>query len=233
MTITIDGTSASGKTSAAERLAAALGFHLLKTGAMYRAAGLFMRDAGIDLSEYHHDASAVTAAVAGMTFDMPVGGQVILNGIDFTDRIETKEAGELASVIGLFAEVRAKLVAEQRRIAEGWDIVCEGRDQGTAVFPGADVKFYIDGDVTVRARRRQAQRGGELADIVADLKTRDHRDKTREHGPLFPADDAVHIDTAKLDMNGILEVMLNAVAGRRAGSTPPSEGVPASGGPDG
>ena len=84
MIITIDGTAASGKTSAAEKLAAALGFHLLKTGAMYRAAGLVMRDAGIDVSEYHHDTSAVAAAVAGMTFDMPVGGQVILNGEDFT-----------------------------------------------------------------------------------------------------------------------------------------------------
>jgi cytidylate kinase len=216
LVITIDGTAASGKTSAAERLAAALGFHLLKTGAMYRAAGLLMLDAGIDLSEYHHDASAATAAVAGMVFDMPVGGQVILNGTDFTDRIETKEAGELASVIGLFPEVRAKLVAEQRRIAEGWDIVCEGRDQGTTVFPGADVKFYIDGDVTVRARRRQSQRGGELADIVADLRKRDDRDKNREHGPLYPAPDAVHIDTAKLDMAGILDVMLKAVEAWRA-----------------
>ncbi len=216
MIITIDGTAASGKTSAAEKLAAALGFHLLKTGAMYRAAGLVMRDAGIDVSEYHHDTSAVAAAVAGMTFDMPVGGQVILNGEDFTERIEAKEAGELASVIGLFAEVRTRLVAEQQRIAEGWDIVCEGRDQGTAVFPGADVKFYIDGDVTVRARRRQSQRGGELADIVADLKKRDERDKTREHGPLYPAADAVPIDTAVLDLAGILDVMLRTVEERRA-----------------
>ena len=182
MIITIDGTAASGKTSAAEKLAAALGFHLLKTGGMYRAAGLVMRDAGIDVSEYHHDTSAVAAAVAGMTFDMPVGGQVILNGEDFTERIEAKEAGELASVIGLFAEVRARLVAEQQRIAEGWDIVCEGRDQGTAVFPGADVKFYIAGDVTVRAKwaehfraigarlGRLPCRGGDvkLASIVAN-----------------------------------------------------------------
>ena len=215
MIITIDGTAASGKTSAAEKLAAALGFHLLKTGAMYRAAGLVMLDAGIDVSEYHHDTSAVAAAVAGMTFDMPVGGQVFLNGVDFTERIEAKEAGELASVIGLFPEVRARLVAEQRRIAEGWDIVCEGRDQGTAVFPNADVKFYIDGDVTVRAARRQRQRGGDLADVVADLRKRDDRDKNREHGPLYPAADAVPIDTATLDMDGILAVMLEKVAEKR------------------
>lgn len=212
MVITIDGTAASGKTSAAERLAAALGFHLLKTGAMYRAAGLRMRDAGVNLSETARDAAGIAAAVAGMTFDMPVGGQVILNGIDFTERIEAKEAGELASVIGLFPEVRERLVAEQRRIASGWDIVCEGRDQGTAVFPTAEVKFYIDGDVTVRAKRRQFQRGGALADIVKDLEKRDERDKTREHGPLYSHPSAHAIDTAVMDLGGILAFMLTKVA---------------------
>jgi cytidylate kinase len=208
--ITIDGTSASGKTSAAERLAAALGFQLLKTGAMYRAAGLVLRSAGLNLSESIRDESAIRAAMTDMHFDMP-GGAVLLNGDDFTERIEAKEAGELASVIGVFPEVRERLKAEQRRIAYGRDIVCEGRDQGTDVFPDAEVKFYIDGDVTIRAARRQSQRGGELADIIADLGKRDHRDKTRRHGPLYPHPDAHVIDTAVLDLAGILGVMLKAV----------------------
>lgn len=214
MTITIDGTAASGKTSAAERLAQELGYHLLKTGAMYRAAGLFLSEAGLNLAEKGRDEAGIRAAMAMMTFEMPTTGEVILNGVDFTSRIDTKEVGALASVVGLFPEVRTKLVAEQRRIAAGGNIVCEGRDQGTAVFPDAELKFYIDGDVTKRASRRQAQRGGDLTEIIKDLKDRDDRDMNREHGPLYPAPDAIRIDTAVMNLDQILDQMQNAVRQR-------------------
>ena len=213
MVITIDGTSASGKTSAAERLAESLDFHLLKTGAMYRAAGLLMRDAGIEpLRIPPATRAGVAAAWPRMVFDMPVGGQVILNGRDFTDRIEAKEAGELASVIGLFPEVREKLVAEQRRIADGWDIVCEGRDQGTAVFPMAEVKFYIDGDVTVRAKRRLATAGSWPTSSRLEEARRAQQDVPPPRGPLYPPRRPTRSTPPRWTSGGILAFMLTKVA---------------------
>ncbi|MGL6097731.1 MAG: (d)CMP kinase, partial [Fimbriiglobus sp.] len=156
MIVTIDGYAGSGKSSAAGRLAGVLGFHLLNTGGMYRAAALALGRHGIDINAETRDIPAVTRIVESFAFEMPPG-RVILNGDDTTDAIRTEDAGQGASRVGTFPEVRAKLKAEQRRIAAGRDIVCEGRDQGTAVFPDAPAKFFFHASAAVRADRRAAQ----------------------------------------------------------------------------
>jgi cytidylate kinase len=217
MVITIDGYAGSGKTSAASSLAEALGWELLPTGQMYRAAGAWLIDAGFDLDRTPRDADGIERAVAGFHFEMPPG-KVLLNGSDFTGKSLCESAGEWASKVGTFAEVRAKLKAEQRRLAEGRRIVCEGRDQGTSVFPEAPYKFFFWASPEVRAERRlkQLAKLGLHADYGSVLKQiieRDHRDETRELDPLKPAAGADRIDTTHDTAEEVLARMLARVKG--------------------
>lgn len=216
MIITIDGYAGAGKSSAAERLAAALHFERLNTGAMYRAAGLSLIDHGFDLNADPRDVAGITAHVAGFHFDM-TADRVMLNGVDFAGRVRDRGAGAAASKVGTFAEVRAKLKAEQRRIAADRDIICEGRDQGTAVFPDAPVKFFFVASAQVRAERRVAQlraanEPAEYAEILTKIRERDRQDETREVDPLSCAHDAVVIDTSSAAPDAVLALMLKVVA---------------------
>lgn len=215
MIITIDGYAGSGKSTAARRLAAALGFDLLNTGAMYRAVGLLLAGRGIDIDSDPRDGAAIAAAVNAFTFDMP-GDRVVVNGEDVTARVHTEEMGRAASRVGTFPEVRARLKAEQRRIADARDIVCEGRDQGTAVFPEAPVKFFFRASVEVRAGRRLRElqaRGlpADFADIARQIAARDKQDENRPIDPLRKAADAVEIDTSHLSADEVLRVMAEVV----------------------
>jgi cytidylate kinase len=220
MIITIDGYAGSGKSTAAEQLAAALNFDLLNTGAMYRAAGLALQDRGIDIYAGPRDVAAITALVNTFTFAMP-SGKVFLNGADYTGRVRDRGAGGAASKVGTFREVRERLKAEQRRIAAGRDVICEGRDQGTAVFPDAPVKFFFTASPEVRAERRLAQlladnKSADYDEILRNIKIRDHQDETREVDPLRKADDAVVIDTSHTGADAVLALMLKVVAACRA-----------------
>lgn len=215
MIITIDGYAGSGKTSAARRLAAALGFRLLNTGGMYRAAAVVLGRRGIDIDAPARDPAAVAAVVADFHFDMPPNA-VILNGEDLTAVLASEEAGRGASRVGTFPEVRAKLKAEQRRIADSLDIVCEGRDQGTAVFPDAPVKFFFYASPEIRAARRVEQlrtldQPADFATIVRQIAERDRQDETRAIDPLVRAADAVRLDTTELSMDDVLLTMLDVV----------------------
>jgi cytidylate kinase len=215
MIITIDGYAGSGKSTAAEMLAADLGFDLLNTGAMYRATGLALQDCGINIYAEPRDVAAITELVSGFHFDMPPG-QVILNGVDFTGRVRDRGAGAAASKVGTFREVRERLKAEQRRIAAGRDMICEGRDQGTAVFPDALAKFFFTASAETRAERRVAQLRAahepvEHAEVLRKIIDRDRQDETREVDPLRRADDAILIDTSHLDMAAVLAIMRKKV----------------------
>ena len=214
MVITIDGYAASGKSSAAVALAAALRFRLLNTGWMYRAAGLALIERGFDLRADPRDAAGIRAHVAGFHFDMPPD-RVLLSGADFTERIACEGSGAAASLVGTFPEVREKLKAEQRRLAEGENIICEGRDQGTAVFPDARVKFFFWASPEVRAARRKGQlTDGDHATILRQIAERDFQDENRPIDPLKPAADALRIDTSDIDAAEVLRRMLAAVAER-------------------
>ena len=214
MIITIDGFAASGKTSAAEKFAGAIGFQLLFTGWMYRAAGLKFQELGIPF-ETDHPAEAELRRVALLefAFEMPPG-HVALNGVEFTHRMQDRGTGAIASKVSTFYEVREKLKAEQRRIADGRDMVCEGRDQGTAVFPNADLKFFFDAELAVRAARRveQLKKKNEpcdYAEVYAKLKERDEQDTQRKHDPLFPAPGCIRIDTTNICPETVQKMMMD------------------------
>ncbi len=223
MIITIDGYASSGKSSAARGLADALGFALLNTGAMYRAAGLALQDAGYDIATEPPDLARITELVADYSFDM-ANDRTKLNGIDFTDRLTSPGAGAAASRVGLFGPVRERLKAEQRRIAAGRDMICEGRDQGTAVFPDAAVKFFFTASVAVRARRRFFERAtgdgsADLSEIARRIEARDRQDETRPLDPLKKADDAVLIDTSDVTPESVHAHMMKVVGEVRGRST--------------
>ena len=221
MIITIDGYAGSGKSSAARDLAAALGFDLLNTGGMYRAAAVALARRGLDPDADPRDEPAITAAVGTFRFEMPPG-RVLLNGADLTADLRGEDAGRGASKVGTFPEVRAHLKREQRRLAAGRDIICEGRDQGTAVFPDAPVKFFLWADPAVRADRRAAEltaagRPADPAEVLRSLVARDRQDETRAVDPLCAAADAVRVDTTTLPPAAVLSLMLAVVSRCRSG----------------
>lgn len=222
MIITIDGYAGSGKSTAARLLADALGFELLNTGAMYRATAVALARLGIDIHTDPRDEPAITAAVANFFFDLH-GDRVWINGEELSDHIRTEAAGRSASRIGTFPEVRARLKAEQRRIADDRDVVCEGRDQGTAVFPQAPAKFFFVASAETRARRRADQdRLGPDAvpELVAQIAARDRQDETRAIDPLRRADDAVLIDTSEVPPDAVVARMLEVIARCRSRGEP-------------
>ncbi len=204
MIVTIDGPAGSGKSTAARGLAARLGFDYLDTGAMFRAVALALLNRGTDPANH----AAVEAVLDELLLDMPPG-KVVLDGRDVTAAIRAAAVAQTASKVAVVPAVRRFLAAEQRRIAEGRNIVCEGRDQGTAVFPDAACKFFVTADPRARAARRfrELLDKGEtvtLEEVLASQLERDTRDSEREDAPLRAAADAVVIDTTDLSADDVV-----------------------------
>jgi cytidylate kinase len=214
MIITIDGPAGAGKSSAAHALAQRLGFEFLDTGAMFRAVALDLLRRHTDLT----DERALVGVLEGLRLELPPG-QVLLNGEDVTAQIRTPEVTALSSAVAVLGPVRHRLAALQRQLATGRDLVCEGRDQGTAVFPDAVCKFFLVADPAERARRRFCElrtRGlaADLESIRASIEERDRRDAGRDIAPMIPADDAVLIDSTSLTSLEVLDRMLEEVQRR-------------------
>jgi cytidylate kinase len=201
MKIAIDGPAAAGKTTLAKRLAQALGFLFVPTGAMYRAAAL-AHQRGLPLEKV----------------DITVGenGRIFLNGEDVTDLLSNPELDELSSKLAADVRVRARLVDLQRKIAEGRDVVMEGRDIGTVVLPDAELKIFLWATLEERARRRHREQGGSFAEVLEAIRRRDERDSTRSCSPLRPAPDAVVVDTTDKTPDEVLNLVLELVEERRA-----------------
>jgi cytidylate kinase len=216
MIITIDGPAGAGKSSAAKLLAQRLGFDFLDTGAMYRAVTLAALRGHLDL----HDQNALARLLDTLQLELPAG-QVMLNGEDVTGLIRTPGITAASAPIASGLVVRRRLVEWQRRIAQGRNMVCEGRDQGTVVFPQAECKFFLVADPTERARRRQRELStrGEtttLTEVLAAQEARDARDAARDIAPMVPAADAIVLDSTRWTLAEVVAQMEQVVRERQA-----------------
>lgn len=219
MIITIDGPAGSGKSTAARLLAQRLGVAYLDTGAMYRAVTLAAMEQGVDLDRA--EALATLAQRCQIDLDpRPDGMRVTLDGRDVTEAIRANEVSRNARHAASNAGVRQELVTRQREIGRRWgDLVTEGRDQGSVVFPDAELKVYLEAGTTVRARRRQeelARRGQEvpLEQVVEEIERRDASDRSRAIGPLRVPDGAEVIDTSGMTIEQMVGA-IEALARRR------------------
>ncbi|QDU03084.1 Cytidylate kinase [Gimesia chilikensis] len=218
MIVTIDGPAGSGKSTAARGLSQRLGFEFLDTGAMYRCVALAVLNQGIDPAD-SQSVGKVSQRIRISFSD----AHVILNGVDVTQAIRTAEVSEAASMVAQYPAVREALVDLQRQAAEGVNIVSEGRDQGTVVFPDALCKFFLIADPEERARRRFDEMQGQdqeitQEEILQQIHQRDQRDESRTVAPLKPADDAVEINTSQLSIEEVLDQLEQTVRERQAAS---------------
>ena len=205
MIVTIDGPAGAGKSSAAKMLAQRLGFEFLDTGAMYRAVTL----AGLRKHIDFHDEQQLVSLVESITLEMPPG-RVVLNGEDITGLIRTPEVTACSAPVANSPAVRHRLSEMQRHIAIGRNIVCEGRDQGTIVFPHAECKFFLEAQPEERARRRYEElvaRGqpATYEETLAAQEARDARDAARSIAPMKPAADAIRIDSTGLSLDDVVQ----------------------------
>lgn len=206
--IAIDGPTASGKGTVAERVAALLGFHYLDSGSLYRLTALAAVRAGIDLGDA--DALAKLAASLQIRF---ASGKTWLDDRDVTDAIRSESASQDASRIAALPPVRAALLQRQRAFRQTPGLVCDGRDMGSVVFPDATIKFFLTASVEARAERRTKQlkekgMSAIMLDVVKELRIRDERDMNRPVAPLKHFPDAYLIDTTGISADQAVEEIL-------------------------
>ncbi len=214
--VAIDGPVGAGKSTVARGLADAIGFSYLNTGAMYRAAAIAFREAGIEFDDPGRDRK-IAPLLARMKIEFD-GALVKLDGRDVTPTITLSEVSDLASRFSTLPAVRERMRELQRAMGERGGIVMEGRDIGTAVFPDAEFKFYLDADPRVRAERRYAElvAKGVKADreeVLRQLVERDQRDSAREHAPLRCADGAIVIDTTAMAIGDVIKSLKERIEG--------------------
>ena len=211
--IAIDGPAGAGKSTIARTLAERIGFTYIDTGAMYRAVALNALRADIGFE----DEPGLARLAAGATIEFVPVGRILWNGEDVSDLIRGAEVSSGASKVAAAPSVRAALVEKQRHLGAAGNVVMEGRDIGSVVFPEARVKIFLDADPMERVRRR----GGDLPDVpldqlAAQLRERDERDSTRADSPLVQAPDAVHLDSTALTTEQVIDAILDLLSKRLA-----------------
>lgn len=203
--IAIDGPAGSGKSSTAKQLAAKLGFVYLDTGAMYRCVALAALIEGIDLN----NEKALDKMAGSVDINFIQGGdenKVFLNGEDVTANIREPRIDSASSLVSSYKIVREKMVDLQRKLGADGNVIAEGRDMGTVVFPKADLKIFLVANLKTRAARRclQLKNSGiktSIEEQISSISSRDISDSSREHSPLKKADDAIEIDTSNISLN--------------------------------
>lgn len=237
MIVAIDGPAGSGKSTTAHAIADRCNLTFLDTGAMYRAVTWRCLDAGVDVSD--GDAVSAVAERAKIEFGKSADGQTVsIDGRDVTRQIRTPEVDRNVSVVSAYPRVRAAMVARQRELGSAGDVVAEGRDIGTVVFPNAEVKVFLTADAAARAHRRAVQREGKDAghdasakadaaeeqQILQDLVRRDKLDSSRKESPLKPAADAHMIDNSALTPEQVVRQIVDLMDAARAKGGSPKAG---------
>ena len=202
MIVAIDGPAGAGKSTVARGVARALGFTYLDSGAMYRCVALAVLEGGGEPAD-------VARAI-----ELEVGERVLLDGRDVTEAIRAPEVSEAASRVAADPGVREALVERQRELMSSGNWVAEGRDIGTVVAPGAEVKVFLTASGEERARRRAAELGADPDTVLAEQALRDERDRTREHSPLEAAPGAIELDTTGLSVDEVVERIAGLVRER-------------------
>ncbi len=221
--VAVDGTAGSGKSSVSKGVAKALGLRYLDTGAMYRAATLWMLQNGIDVSDSESVAANADRPRISIGTD-PQAPTIALDGVDVSAEIRTPPVTAAVSSVSAVPAVRKQMVALQRKAASdaadaGLGLIAEGRDIGTVVLPHADVKLFLVADPEVRAARRAAEdaargHGGAVHATAAELARRDHADSSRSASPLVQAEDAIVIDGTFDDLDTVIAKAVAAVRSR-------------------
>ncbi|MEK7262978.1 MAG: (d)CMP kinase [Bacteroidota bacterium] len=211
--IAIDGPSGVGKSTTARRVAEALQYRYLDTGAMYRAIALKVIHEKVSFTEIEKITALLATTAIELSCDND-GMHLFLDGKEVTQEIRTPEISQAASIISAVPTVRAKLVEEQQRLGKDGGVVVEGRDIGTVVYPHAALKIFMTASAMHRAERRKselqsAESSIPLNKLMEQMKERDERDSTREHSPLTKADDAITLDTSDMTIEEQVSFIVN------------------------
>jgi len=212
--IAIDGHSATGKSSTAKKVAKHLGYIYLDSGAMYRATTLYFLINDVELESASQIQKALDNTDIGFRKDENGLPLTILNGENVEDKIRTMEISSKVSKVSAIKAVRVAMVEQQRKLGENKGIVMDGRDIGSVVFPGAELKIFMTASANVRAERRQkelAEKGEDIAfdEILKNVMDRDEQDSTRKESPLIKVDDAIEIDNSNMSF----EEQVNKIIG--------------------
>ena len=213
--IAIDGPAGAGKSTIAKALAKKLEIAYISTGSMYRALALKCINNNFDATD--ENVANQIANSTTLNVEYRNGDQLVfLDGKDVTTKLYTDKVSDFASKISVHKVVREKLVEVQREIAQRQSVVMDGRDIGSVVLPNADLKFYLDADVEIRAQRRYEEllsKGAKATyeEVLTDMKERDYRDKTREISPLKICDDAIIIDCSHLSIEEVVNKFLSYI----------------------
>lgn len=212
--VTIDGPAGAGKTTVSRQLAEALRYRYVDTGALYRAVAFAAIEAGV----CPEDDPGLQTLCAGLALSYEITGdgtRLLLNGADITDHIRTPEIAMMASAVSARAVVRDFLLSIQKRMGRDKAAVFEGRDMGTVVFPEAEVKFFLDASLEIRALRRFQELGTKghqrLEEVERDMAHRDKNDSSRRIAPLKPAADAIYIDSSEMTVSDVVAKMKKIV----------------------
>jgi cytidylate kinase len=216
--IAIDGPSGSGKSTVGRRLAERLGYRYLDSGATYRVAALKVQELSIDID----DEDGLARVCSGMEIAFVQDGdkiKTLCNGKDVSEVIRKPEISALASEISARKVVRDSLVEIQRRMGAGGEVVAEGRDIGTVVFSGAELKFFLDATPEERGKRRSEELNEKgiwvsLEETIAEMRRRDQRDRRRKLAPLRKAEDALVIDSTRMSIDEVVKTMFDEACGR-------------------
>ncbi len=209
--VAIDGTSGSGKTTTAREVSERLGWLYLDTGATYRAVAYFILQRGVN-PENEEEVIQVLDELNIEIKKIDGEQRTIINGEDVSDKLRADKINKAVTPVSKIKEVRKYLVSIQRKIVDDRNAIVEGRDIGTVVFPDADLKFYMNADIAVRAKRRKLQdRSGDLEKVKKDLSRRDYHDSRRKESPLKKADDAILLDTSSLSIEEQVDIVISKI----------------------